>query len=166
MRKETTNRIIKAIGALLALGLTVGSATLVLAEPFNGPYLGVQAGWSESKGRSDVIPAGTGTVDKRSDFAFGGYAGFNYKLDGHAVLGLEVEAGGGKTLQNLEGSFVVGTIDPKWNYAVTARGGVLATDRLLVYAGSTMAPNGSPRPSRARSSYPARRPGGPAGRAA
>lgn len=119
---------------VLALVTSFSTPSLASAEPFNGPYFGGQAGWGEREGRSAIVPTGTGVEDKRSGVDYSGFAGFDYAIGDNVVVGLEGEiGGGGKTLSNLEGPNVVGVIDPDWNYAISARLGVRAADRLLVY---------------------------------
>lgn len=105
---------------ILLAGATLFGATQTLAaEPFNGPYIGAEAGWQQDKVRANVATGGTVLQGNGKDdsFAIGGQIGYDLKVSPNFVIGAE-------------GSFTT----PGRTFGLAARAGVLATPKTLVYA--------------------------------
>lgn len=120
-----------SIAAIAALGAAAAPAQ---ADTFEGPYVGVTAGWerSEIADRIDARPI-TGEAS-RDALVLGGYAGYNLKATDRIVIGAEAGfsaavddqarvTSGGRPL----------TIDPRYSFDLSARAGYLVTDKALVY---------------------------------
>ncbi len=116
-----------------------GAATLmagtqaIAAEPFNGPYIGVQGGWQQDRARLTLrTPAGvTNDRDTQSGFTYGGQIGYDANLDGQFVLGAEAFLTGDTSKNQFPGAV---TFDGGRSFGLTARAGVLAGPRTLIYA--------------------------------
>src|SRR3546814_8886455 len=80
----------RIVSSVAALALAVGVGSAASAEPFNGPFVGVQGGWSQD----DLGKPSTGVGDLRVDssqdsFPGGVFAGYDYKVSPRVVLGAE-----------------------------------------------------------------------------
>ncbi len=109
--------------------------TSAQAEMFNGGYAGVQAGYG-SRSVKLVIPiTGLANFDNSvTGVDYGIYAGFNSKVQDNIVVGGEVELGmGGKLLSKNLGLGYTASVDPGFNYALSARVGFLVAPNALVY---------------------------------
>lgn len=120
-----------SIAALAVLGAAAAPAH---ADTFDGPYIGVTAGWerSEIADRIDTQPI-TGNAS-RDGLVLGGYAGYNLKATDRIVIG--VEAGFSASVDDQNRAASAGkslTIDPRYSFDVSARAGYLVTDKALVY---------------------------------
>lgn len=104
------------------------------AAPFQGPYIGLEAGINRDK--SDSVGPFTGRGDQRSasSFAGGVFAGYNATVAPRVVVGGEVtlDATSGTSINNSSGAEPA-VLDPKRQINVTARAGYLVTPRTLVY---------------------------------
>jgi outer membrane immunogenic protein len=121
------------ISLLLVAALGAASAP-AHADTFEGPYVGVTAGWERSDvaDRIETQPI-TGEAS-RDALVLGGYAGYNYKLTEKLVIG--AEAGFSATVDDQNRAASAGkslTIDPRYSFDVGARAGYLVTDKALVY---------------------------------
>jgi len=120
---------ITASTAFLAIG---GPAQ---AQNFNGPVVGAQAGWMETKVRNPKLDLGTVPVDASHDSGtLGVFAGYDKTLN-HFVLGGEAAlnfATSGAIDGTAGGSQV--RIDPKRSIDLSLRAGYLVTPETLVYA--------------------------------
>lgn len=106
------------------------------AEPFNGPFVGVQAGWEQTDVGTASTPLGSTSINNSNDTVTGGvFAGYDYKLTPKVVAGVEaginlsdsddlVSSNGGRTA----------SIDAERSIDLSARLGYLVTDNTLVYA--------------------------------
>ena len=124
--------VVSLAGTALAMGL--GSAAS--AEPFNGPFVGVQAGWNQDAPGTPSTALGEVVVDRSRDSVAGGvFAGYDYKISPRIVLGAEagVTFGADDSLVRDTGSTRV-TIDPRRAIDLTARAGYRVTDNMLLYA--------------------------------
>jgi outer membrane immunogenic protein len=101
------------------------------AESFQGPYVGAQAGWNQDSigatgsdvGRLDIH-------ESRASFVGGVYAGYDYQVTPHIVLGVEA----GFDLAADDASRVGGAlIDPNYSFDVGARAGYMVGEKTLVY---------------------------------
>lgn len=124
------------LASVAAVALTVGLASPAAAEPFNGPFVGAQVGWSQHEAGTPTTPLGELPIDRSRDAVSGGvYAGYDAKLGSSFVLGAEAgvqftdrdELSGGTDVARF-------TIDPKRSIDLTARAGYLVTENTLLYA--------------------------------
>jgi len=110
-------------------------ATPAQAQSFDGPYVGVTAGWNRSEQSDRTIASQP--VDARASrdgLVLGGYAGYNRKLDERFVIG--VEAGFSGAVDDQVRARSAGnalTVDPRYSFDLTARAGYLVSDKALVY---------------------------------
>lgn len=125
----------KLVIPALALGLTTLSSSAFAAEPFSGPFVGVQAGWEQSDVGTTSTPLGTANLGRSNDTVTGGiFAGYDYKLTPKIVAG--VEAGINLTDNDDLTATSAGrsvSIDPERSLDFSARLGYLVNDRTLVY---------------------------------
>lgn len=120
-----------ALAAAGAAALFTGTQASA-AEPFNGPYVGVQGGWQQDKNRFTLRDS-EGTYTNRlngSSFTYGAQLGYDHKIADQFVLGAEAFISGdtGKVRED-DASF-----DGGRSLGLLARAGVLAGPRTLVYA--------------------------------
>ena len=127
------NRIVLAALAL-ALAPTAAAAKEG-GDAFDGAFAGIEAGWGERSADIEIgIPGLSDLNQGRSSFDFGGFVGYDMTTGSSFVVGLEAGIGaGGATLEAAPAADLGVSIDPKWNYALSARAGVLATPDLLIY---------------------------------
>jgi len=105
------------------------------AQDFNGPSVGVQAGWNNSDVR---LPAGgkeiPGIDQSKDAFVGGAFLAYDHEVTPRIVLGAQAEfnvaasddfgvAGGAGALR----------VDPRYSFDLTARAGYLVTPKTLVY---------------------------------
>ena len=114
---------------IIALAGVVTLATSpAQADTFDGPYVGVQAGWD----RNEI---GIDDVDISNDsLLIGGYAGYNFKIAERVVLG--AEAGISTAVDDSFGLSTATetlTFDPRFSYDLSARAGYLVNERTLAY---------------------------------
>ena len=126
--------------ALLAASITgAKAADAVVQEPiavfsWTGAYVGLNAGFGGGKYKHEIPASAMSYNPTSSGFLGGVQVGYNYQID-QWVVGVEADFQGasikGETEIGSEGK--LGTkLD--WYGTVRPRAGVLATDRLLVYA--------------------------------
>lgn len=105
------------------------------ADTFSGPYVGVTAGWNEDKvSRSTIDAQPIDARASRDALVLGGYAGYNYKLTPHVVVG--TEAGFSGTIDDTVRTTSAGqplSVSPLYSFDLTARAGYLVTSKTLVY---------------------------------
>ncbi len=116
---------------LVAGGALLGATQALAAEPFNGPYVGVQAGYQDDNNRFALRgPGGTATRQiGGSSFAYGGQIGYDARVGENFVLGAEAFLIG-DTNKARDGN---ATFDGGRALGLLARAGVLAGPRTLVY---------------------------------
>lgn len=118
------------VTGILAAGSVI-VASPALANTFEGPYVGAQAGWNHDFIRDADTDIGTLVMrGKRNSFNGGVFAGYNYKATDKVVIGAEAGFGMGATDYMHIGSNVV---DPNHSFDVSARAGYLVTPKTLVY---------------------------------
>jgi outer membrane immunogenic protein len=123
----------KTILAALSLAPLLALAAPATAQPFQGPYVGAQAGGThDSVGRGAIGDLTRG--DRQGSFTGGGFAGYDFKLSPRVVVGGEagVNFTSGDTLYGASGPDSV-TIDPKRQIDLTARVGYLVEPKTLFY---------------------------------
>jgi len=137
------NRLFVTVAAALSAS---APAVAQDALTFDGPYVGGQLGWQQDRARATasvvipaVPPATTPTVnnftnrDTATWFGAGLFAGYNFPVGPHVVLGgeLGLDFGGGSLDLN---PFTPGDrISPQRTITATARAGVRLSNRSLVY---------------------------------
>lgn len=122
--------------ALLALAVaTTAVASPAAAESFNGPFVGITAGYNHD----EVGPGleGAAPLNRKADqdaAVFGINAGYDKLIARRFVLGAEAAftIGTDDTLAGKRGTTAV-TIDPKHAFDITARAGYLVTEKALLY---------------------------------
>ena len=121
--------------SFLALLSTLALTGAAHAESFDGPSVGVQAGWVQNKVRNPKTDLGVTTIDASKDSAvLGGYAGYD-KSFGKFVVGAEMGLNFGTSDTVSSGAGVNRVmLDPKRSFDFTARAGYLVTPSTLVYA--------------------------------
>src|SRR3546814_477206 len=101
-----------------------------------GPYVGAQMGWGQRSTDFDLEDMG-GDDDfdvSRDGLDYGVFAGYDMPLGTNFLVGVEGGIGfGGKTLHASPSADIETSINPKWNWDVSARAGFLASPNLLVY---------------------------------
>jgi len=104
------------------------------AQSFDGPSIGVQAGWSQTKTDAPETELGVLPLDSSKDAAtIGGFVGYDKSFGKFVVGG---EAGfSASTSDELTGSSAAGTItiDPRWSFDLSARAGYLINPKTLAY---------------------------------
>lgn len=118
---------------IIAVAL-VGWPLQASAQDFNGPSIGVQAGWNSTNVR---LPGGSNVpdVDRSTDaFVGGGFLAYDYEVTPRVVIGGQAEfnvaasddfGAGGQTASV--------RVDPRYAFDLTARAGYLVTPETLVY---------------------------------
>ncbi|WP_417612492.1 outer membrane protein [Parasphingorhabdus sp.] len=105
------------------------------ANKFDGPYIGVQAGWNRAEVADRTIDAQPVDAEvSRDAVLLGGYAGYNYKVSDRFVIGAEAGFSGAfddEVRAQTSGDLV--TIDPRYSIDLTVRAGYLVNDKTLTY---------------------------------
>lgn len=105
------------------------------AEDFDGPYIGVQAGWNRAEVADRTIDAQPiDTEVSRDALVLGGYAGYNHQINDRFVIGAEAGFSGAfddEVRAHSDGTAL--TIDPRYSFDLTARAGYLVNDKTLIY---------------------------------
>lgn len=125
----------KIISASLALAAAAVIANPAVADTFEGPYAGVQAGWNQNKVGTADTDVGRAGIDASRDAAVAGiFAGYNYKPADKIVLSAEAGFNLGFDDQvSRAGRAAQASIDPEYAFDLGVRAGYLATDKTLVY---------------------------------
>lgn len=123
------------ISPFTALVVATAIGTAAQAEPFNGPFVGVQGGWSQNDVRTPSTPLGDVRVDGSRDSAvIGAFAGYDHKIGSRVVIGAEAGIQAGIDDSIVRNSSVgLATIDPRYSFDLTARAGYLVNDKTLAY---------------------------------
>jgi outer membrane immunogenic protein len=113
----------------------LATAAPAMAETYNGPFVGVQAGWNEDDQSSTRTDVGRVDGSGKKDAAVVGFlAGYDYKVTPHIVIG--AEAGMNFGIDDRFGGHTKETsysINPKYSIDLTARAGYLVDDATLLY---------------------------------
>lgn len=121
--------------SIAALAAACAFSSPASAETFDGPYVGVSAGWE--RGELDRRVTDTVVLDgkaARDAFALGAYAGYNKKVGGQFVIGAELGFSG--TVDDKVRAVSLGspvTVDPRYSFDLSARAGYLVSEKALVY---------------------------------
>jgi len=120
---------------ILASAIALALAAPAAAEVFNGPFVGIQAGWNREKVSSVDSKVGALTINESKDAFVGGvFAGYDRQVSSRIVLGAE----GGFNLTTSDeltrtGRDYSGTINPTHGFDLTARAGYLVDPQTLIY---------------------------------
>jgi len=123
--------------ASAALAAASASAQAAGPQPFNGPYIGVQAGWQQDQQRLALATSnGLFTArDRTSGFEYGGQVGYDLRLTPSFVLGVEASltgrTGNGRSF---DGNGGVYDLRVGRTFNGTGRIGYLLPSNGLVYA--------------------------------
>lgn len=129
-------RLLKAF--LASTVFAASFAGTAFAKDFNGPFVGVQTGWNSDKAGSFETPLGpVSTDDDHEAFTGGVFAGYDYRLNERAVIGLEgsFDFASDDKLHGTSSASAF-TLDPQYSFDLTARAGYLVTPETLVYVRS------------------------------
>ena len=134
MTKKLTNSIATALGLVAVFGTAAPALAQSDEQHFQGPSLGVQAGWEERSIDETVLPnTVNATVKDKSDgLSYAAFAAYDHQFESF-VLG--VEAGFAPNGRTLNAALPGGSIelDSKWSADLSVRAGFTVTPRLLVY---------------------------------
>jgi outer membrane immunogenic protein len=116
-------------------GLGGSIAAPAYADTFDGPYVGVQAGWDRSEiagAPAEALPLDAEA--SRDALVLGGYAGYNHKVGESFVIGAEAGFSGtvDDRIRAQSGGNPV-TLDPRYSFDLSARAGYLVDEDTLVY---------------------------------
>ncbi len=122
---------------LTALATLAGFAAMpAQAQEFDGPYIGVQAGWNRAEVADATIEAQPIDAEvSRDALVLGGYVGYNHQINDRFLIGAEAGFSGAfddELRAQAAGAAI--TIDPRYSFDLTARAGYLVNDKTLVYA--------------------------------
>jgi len=120
-----------SIALVAALGAAAAPA---YAETFDGPYVGVTAGWERNEIADRIEAQPIAGEASRDALVLGGYAGYNLKATDRIVIG--AEAGFSATVDDQIAAASAGkslNIDPRYSFDLSARAGYLVSDKALVY---------------------------------
>lgn len=109
------------------------AAPSLAAEPFNGPYVGIQGGWQKDNARLNETTGPT-TLSNRADkskFTYGAQLGLDGRLGDNLVIGAEAFLSADTGTVRLPTG---GDLKSSRSFGLLARAGVLATPMTLVYA--------------------------------
>lgn len=122
--------------AVLALAVAApGINAAAAAASFDGPFVGVLAGYNNDKvgpGLEGTAPL-TRSIDQDSA-VFGLFAGYDKRIASRVVVGAETSftIGADDKLEGNRGTAAV-TIDPRHAFDISARAGYLVTEKALLY---------------------------------
>lgn len=124
--------ILTLAGAMAAAGLVV--AAPAQAEPFNGPFIGAQAGWNQNDIDTLDNDLGEINVNRSRDNVVGGiFAGYDHKIGSSVVLGAEAGFNLGADDKITRRGAVNTIVNPNHAFDISARAGYLVSDNSLLY---------------------------------
>jgi outer membrane immunogenic protein len=121
-----------AIAAAVGTLLPAGPA---FAEDFDGPFVGVQAGYEQAEVQEPGTELGVLTYDDEVQTFTGGlFAGYDKQIAPRVVLGVEggFDLSRDDTMDGLIGGSLA-SIDPEWSLDLTARAGFMPDSTSLLY---------------------------------
>lgn len=125
-------RLVPAAFAIASAAMFISPAS---AQNFDGPYAGVQAGWTQNRIDVAATDIGAARIDRSRDAAAAGvFAGYNYRATDRIVL--SAEAGFNLSFDDAvtrSGRDTLASIDPEYTFDMGARAGYLVTDETLLY---------------------------------
>ena len=120
---------------VLALAASAAFATPAMAEPFSGPYVGVEAGLDnyEVQGE-DLFAAGDEFDGISGNGVVGGvFAGYDYAI-GNGFIGIEGKASLSDADASYDDTIDTLSIRAKETFGASVRGGVMVNDSTGLYA--------------------------------
>ena len=102
-------------------------------ENFNGPFVGVQAGWQQDRQTLDVSNGGSLGSNSNDGFAYGGQVGYDFRLSPTVVLGAEVALTGRTGRGTLDVGGFSYDLSQGRTVSATARLGYVVDPGALVY---------------------------------
>lgn len=121
--------------AATALIAVASFGTSAFAQEFDGPFVGIQAGYEQTDAANPTTElGGLSYDDKTESFAGGIIAGYDKQIASNFVLGVEgsFDLSTDNTMNGLIGGNLA-TIDPEWSIDLTARAGFMPEPESLVY---------------------------------
>ncbi|MEP3451146.1 MAG: outer membrane beta-barrel protein [Parasphingorhabdus sp.] len=127
-------KITSILGVALCLVSTPAMAQKK-EQNFEGFKVGIQAGWEGRKINEIILasPNNFRLTDDIDNFSFGGFVGYDAQFDDFVVgVEAELQPDGRKLIAEIPGT---GSVDvkSKWSANLSARAGVAATSKLLIY---------------------------------
>lgn len=124
--------VVTVAGAMVAAVLVVPASAQ--AEPFNGPFVGAQAGWNQNDIRRLEGDLGVVEVDRKKSSAGGGiFAGYDHKVGRNFVIGGEAGFNMGIDDKVMRRGAVDTIVNPLHAFDISARAGYLVNDKSLIY---------------------------------
>jgi outer membrane immunogenic protein len=122
--------------AIFALVAATALSTPALAEPFSGPYVGVEVGLDNYEGKgSDVFAPGDRFNGISGNGIVGGaYAGFDMPVSGNFFAGVEANASLSGAKATYDDTADRLTIKAKESFGASARLGLMVNDSTGAYA--------------------------------
>lgn len=120
---------------LIIAATLAGWSAQASAQDFNGPSVGVQAGWNSTDVRLPQEGNDVSGVDQSTDaFVGGAFLAYDYEVMPRVVIGAQAEF----NLAASDDFEVVGDsttlqFDPRYAFDLTARAGYLVTPETLIY---------------------------------
>ena len=117
--------------AIVAAAAVALAATSAHADTFSGPSVGVQGGWEQNSVNDPTTGVGATSLHAKGDTGtLGIFAGYDYKLTPHAVIGAQAELNFPISAHFGDGNT---TIDPKRSIDLSLRAGYLVDAKTLLY---------------------------------
>ena len=125
-------RTLMFAAAIMAAGPALAQAT---PDVFNGAFIGVQGGWQQDRQTLALTTGGTTTsaTDKGDGLLYGGQVGYDFRLGGPAVLGLEASITGRTGSRMLDDGLNSYSLTQGRTIGTSARLGVLVGNSGLFY---------------------------------
>ncbi len=119
---------------LLGVAAVLAAAAPATAASFDGPYAGVSVGYNHDKVGPGLDGVPLTRAIERDSAMVGIFAGYDWTVGSHLVLGAEVALNGpaGNKLRGDHGIIPI-TVDPRLAVYLSARAGYLINDKTLLY---------------------------------
>lgn len=105
------------------------------AQDFNGPSVGIQAGWNSTDVRLPGGENGVPGVDQSTDaFVGGAFLAYDYEVIPNFVIGAQAEFNAAASDDfGVAGDAARIQLDPRYSFDLSARAGYLVTPETLIY---------------------------------
>ncbi len=129
MRKFAKDRIwTLTLLSSLALYPVAGSA-----EPFNGLYVGAEAGYDDSQIDVDVDDVDLDISEGDKGLAYGAFAGINFKINRSFVIGAEADISLNDSDFEFDDDITVFDVDAGRTLGLSGRAGFLLGENIMIY---------------------------------
>jgi len=120
---------------LIIAAALAGWSVQASAQEFNGPSIGVQAGWNSTDVRLPDGTSGVPGVDQSTDaFVGGAFLAYDYEVVPSVVIGAQAEFNVAASDDFGSAGNTAGIrLDPRYSFDLTARAGYLVTPETLIY---------------------------------